>query len=122
MVIADAPRRRTGPSPGLGGLGESSAFKSGPTVGDADQVQELIDFTVDRFGGLQVMCNNAGVGGSRRRFLDDDLGDFDTLDAGQRLRCDGRDADRATRHMAEEGRGSIINTTSIGGMNAEADS
>jgi NAD(P)-dependent dehydrogenase (short-subunit alcohol dehydrogenase family) len=97
-------------------LGESTAFKQ-TDVGDADQVQELIDFTVERFGGLHVMCNNAGVGGSRRRFLDDDLHGFDAL---MRVNVFGVmvGCQRAARHMAEHGGGSIINTTSIGGINA----
>src|SRR5439155_1053967 len=54
-------------------VGATAAFKQ-TDVGDADQVQELVDFTVAHFGGLHVMCNNAGISGSRRRFLDDDLG------------------------------------------------
>jgi NAD(P)-dependent dehydrogenase (short-subunit alcohol dehydrogenase family) len=64
-----------------------------------------------------VMCNNAGVGGSRRRFLDDDLRDFDTL---MRVNVFGVmvGCQRAARHMADHGGGSIINTTSIGGINA----
>ena len=35
------------------------------------------NFAVERFGGLHVMCNNAGIGGPRRRFLDDELVDFE---------------------------------------------
>ena len=38
-----------------------------------------VDFAVERFGGLHVMCNNAGIGGSFDRFLDDDLADFDRV-------------------------------------------
>jgi NAD(P)-dependent dehydrogenase (short-subunit alcohol dehydrogenase family) len=114
VVIADRdPERGQALASELGG---STAFKR-TDVGEADQVQDLIDFTVHRFGGLQVMCNNAGVGGSRRRFLDDDLGDFDALMQvnvfGVMVGCQ-----RAARHMAEHGGGSIINTTSIGGINA----
>ena len=63
------------------------------------------------------MCNNAGIGGSRRRFLDDDLDDFDRV---MRVNVFGVmvGSQRAARHMAEHGGGSIINTTSIGGINA----
>ncbi len=97
-------------------LGATAAFKQ-TDVGDADQVQALVDFTVERFGGLHVMCNNAGIGGPRRRFLDDDLRDFDAL---MRVNLFGVmvGCQRAARHMAEHGGGSIINTTSIGGINA----
>ena len=97
-------------------LGATAAFH--PTdVGDAEQVQRLVDFTVERFGGLHVMCNNAGIGGRRRRFLDDELDDFDAL---MRVNVYGVmvGCQRAARHMAQHGGGSIINTTSIGGINA----
>ncbi len=97
-------------------LGASVAFKQ-TDVGDADQVQAAVDFAVERFGGLHVMCNNAGIGGRRRRFLDDDLDDFEAL---MRVNVFGVmvGCQRAARHMAEHGGGSIINTTSIGGINA----
>jgi NAD(P)-dependent dehydrogenase (short-subunit alcohol dehydrogenase family) len=97
-------------------LGASVAFKQ-TDVADADQVQALVDFAVERFGGLHVMCNNAGISGRRRRFLADDLDDFDALTRvnlfGVMVGCQ-----RAARHMADHGGGSIINTTSIGGINA----
>ncbi len=97
-------------------FGATAAFHH-TDVGDAAQVQAVVDFSVERFGGLHVMCNNAGIGGRRRRFLDDDLHDFDALMRvnvlGVMLGCQ-----RAARHMAEHGGGSIINTTSIGGINA----
>jgi len=97
-------------------LGGAAAFT--PTdVGDAEQVQEVVDFAVERFGGLHIMCNNAGVGGPHRRVLDDEFADFDSMMRvnllGVMVGCQ-----RAARHMAEHGGGSIINTTSIGGINA----
>ncbi len=97
-------------------LGPSVAFKQ-TDVADADQVQAVVDFAVERFGGLHVMCNNAGISGRRRRFLRDDLDDFDAL---TRVNLFGVMAgcQRAARHMADHGGGSIINTTSIGGINA----
>ena len=33
-------------------------------VSSAEQVQELAQATLDRFGGVDVVCNNAGVGGA----------------------------------------------------------
>jgi NAD(P)-dependent dehydrogenase (short-subunit alcohol dehydrogenase family) len=97
-------------------LGNAVAFEP-CDVGDAEQVQRLVDVTVGRFGGLHVMCNNAGIGGPHRRFLDDDLRDFDSLMRvnvlGVLLGCQS-----AARHMADHGGGSIVNTTSIGGINA----
>src|SRR5262245_43749242 len=54
-------------------LGAAASF-SRTDVADADQVQDLIDFAVARFGGLHVMFNNAGISdGMYGSFLDDDL-------------------------------------------------
>jgi NAD(P)-dependent dehydrogenase (short-subunit alcohol dehydrogenase family) len=114
VVIADLDSRRGEELAAR--LGASVAFKR-TDVGDADEVQQLIDFTVARFGGLQVMCNNAGISSPGRRFLDDELNDFEGL---MRVNVFGVmvGCQRAARHMTNHGGGSIINTTSIGGINA----
>lgn len=114
VVVADVDAER-GESL-VSALGSSAAFAQ-TDVGDADQVQAAIDFAVQRFGGLHVMCNNAGISGRRRRFLDDRVDDFDAL---MRVNVYGViiGCQRAARHMAEHGGGSIVNTTSIGGINA----
>jgi NAD(P)-dependent dehydrogenase (short-subunit alcohol dehydrogenase family) len=84
-------------------------------VADADQIQELVDFAVRTFGGLHVMFNNAGISSSFRRFLRDDFSDFDRVMA-VNLFGVMVGSQRAARHMAEHGGGSIINTSSIGGL------
>jgi NAD(P)-dependent dehydrogenase (short-subunit alcohol dehydrogenase family) len=99
-------------------LGDAAAFKR-TDVADADQVQELVDFTVARFGGLHVMFNNAGISSSRSRFLDDELKDFDRV-IGVNLFGVMVCSQRAARHMAANGGGAIVNTASIAGINAGA--
>jgi NAD(P)-dependent dehydrogenase (short-subunit alcohol dehydrogenase family) len=96
------------------GLGDAVAFRR-TDVSDADQVQGLVDFAVDRFGGLHVMVNNAGISSSFRRFLRDDLRDFERVMA---VNLFGViiGTQRAARHMAQHGGGSVINTSSIGGL------
>lgn len=97
-------------------LGDAVAFQR-TDVAERDQVQSLVDFTVGHFGGLHVMFNNAGISGASRRFLDDDLADFQRVMA---VNVFGTmvGSQCAARHMAEHGGGSIINTTSIAGINA----
>jgi NAD(P)-dependent dehydrogenase (short-subunit alcohol dehydrogenase family) len=96
------------------GLGDGVAFRQ-TDVSDPDEVQSLVDFAVGTFGGLHVMVNNAGISSSFRRFLRDDLRDFDRVMA---VNLFGVivGTQRAGRHMAGHGGGSIINTSSIGGL------
>jgi NAD(P)-dependent dehydrogenase (short-subunit alcohol dehydrogenase family) len=98
-------------------LGEAVAFKR-TDVADADQVQELVDFAVARFSGLHVMVNNAGIsGGTYARFLDDELKDFQRM-LDVNLLGVMLGTQRAGRHMARNGGGSIINNSSIAAIKA----
>jgi NAD(P)-dependent dehydrogenase (short-subunit alcohol dehydrogenase family) len=99
-------------------LGTAAAFKQ-TDVANADEVQDLVDFAVARFGGLHVMFNNAGISESIGRFLDDDLSGFSRIMAVNLLGV-MVGSQRAARHMAKNGGGSIINNSSIGGINAGA--
>ncbi|HET9876653.1 MAG TPA: SDR family oxidoreductase [Mycobacterium sp.] len=98
-------------------LGDGALFQ--PTdVADPEQVALLVSTAVQTFGGLHVMVNNAGISGTmHKRFLDDDLADFDRVMAVNVLGVMAGTRD-AARHMAENGGGSIINLTSIGGIQA----
>jgi NAD(P)-dependent dehydrogenase (short-subunit alcohol dehydrogenase family) len=97
-------------------LGAAVVFQR-TDVADAEQVQAAVDAAVTRFGGLHVMCNNAGIGAAHKRFLDDDFADFDRVMSVNILGV-MVGMQRAGRHMGEHGGGSIVNTTSIGGINA----
>jgi NAD(P)-dependent dehydrogenase (short-subunit alcohol dehydrogenase family) len=99
-------------------IGESAAFKE-TDVSDADQVQELVDFAVDRFGGLDIMFNNAGIGSPLKRFLPDDLTDFSRI-ISVNLFGVIAGTQRAARHMKDHGGGVIINNASIAAVNAGA--
>ena len=115
VVIADVDADR----------GEALATALGPDalfrrtdVSDPEQVGALVAAAVERFGGLHVMVNNAGVSGTmHRRFLEDDLADFHRIMAVNVLGVMAGTRD-AARHMAAHGGGSIINMTSIGGIQA----
>src|SRR5262249_5011422 len=92
-------------------LGEAAAFKR-TDVADADQVQEVVDFAVARFGGLHVMFNNAGISDKMfGSFLDHDLKTFERVIAVNLLGV-MLGSQRAARHMAKSGGRSIIHTGS----------
>jgi NAD(P)-dependent dehydrogenase (short-subunit alcohol dehydrogenase family) len=98
-------------------LGEDAGFLA-TDVSDPEQVGALIAAAVERFGGLDIMVNNAGVSGTmHRRFLDDDLADFQHVMGVNVLGVMAGTRD-AARHMSTHGGGSIINLTSIGGIQA----
>ncbi len=113
VVIADIETDR----------GEALAAALGPDavfrridVSDPEQVGALVAAAVEKFGGLHIMVNNAGISGTmHRKFLDDDLADFHRIMAVNVLGVMAGTRD-AARHMAAHGGGSIINMTSIGGM------
>ena len=94
------------------GLGADAVFLR-TDVSDKAQVEALVDLAVTRFGGLNVMFNNAAAPGKMfPHFLDDDLADYERIYAvnlmGVIYGCQF-----AARHMARHGGGSIINTSAI---------
>jgi NAD(P)-dependent dehydrogenase (short-subunit alcohol dehydrogenase family) len=99
-------------------LGDAAAFRA-TDVSDADQVQALVDHAVDRFGGLDIMFNNAGIGAPLTRFLHDDLADFTRI---MNVNLFGVivGSQRAARYMKDRGGGSIINNASIAAVNPGA--
>ena len=99
-------------------LGAAAAFHR-TDVSDLEQVQALVDATVERFGGLDIMFNNAGIGSALERFLTDDLEDFDRIMAVNLFGVIAG-SQRAARHMKDHGGGVIINNASIAAINAGA--
>lgn len=96
-------------------LGAAAAFRRAD-VSSAEDAQGIVDEAVSRFGGLDVMFNNAGI--SCRPFpslLDDDLEDFDRV---MRVNVLGPmlGTRNAARAMQAQGRGGVIlNNASIAG-------
>jgi NAD(P)-dependent dehydrogenase (short-subunit alcohol dehydrogenase family) len=98
-------------------LGSGAAFKR-TDIADANDVQALVDFAVNRLGGLHVMFNNAGISGATHpRFLDDPLNDFQRM-MDVNLLGVMLGTQRAARHMAANGGGSIINNSSMAAIKA----
>ncbi|MBO0677973.1 SDR family oxidoreductase [Mycolicibacterium sp. S2-37] len=115
VVIGDVQRE----------LGEALAAELGPDalfhptdVGDQGQIAAVVATAVDRFGGLDVMVNNAGVSSPLRRGLfDEDFAEFDRVMRVNLLGLMAGTRD-AGKYMADNGGGSIINLGSIGGIQA----
>ncbi|BBZ15376.1 SDR family NAD(P)-dependent oxidoreductase [Mycobacterium branderi] len=117
VVIADLDRQRG--EDVAAALGENTLFHC-TDVADPHQLGRLVAVAVESFGGLHIMVNNAGVSGTMHEsFLEDDLDDFQRIMAINVLGVMAGTRD-AARHMADHGGGSIINLTSIGGIQAGA--
>jgi NAD(P)-dependent dehydrogenase (short-subunit alcohol dehydrogenase family) len=96
-------------------LGEAALYLHAD-VSKAEEIQALVDAAVARFGGLDIMFNNAGVSSARHTdFLDDPLTDFDFV-VGINLFGVMAGTQRAARHMARHGGGVILNNSSIASL------
>ncbi|GAA5109925.1 SDR family NAD(P)-dependent oxidoreductase [Alloalcanivorax gelatiniphagus] len=93
-------------------LGERAVFKRTDIMSE-DDIAALVDFTVDRFGRLDCLFNNAGAGD--RTTVDS----FDEQEFARIMRllvgAPAFGIKHAARAMKENGGGSIINNASIAG-------
>jgi len=113
VVVADVEQERGEET--VKDLGSDAAFKH-TDVAEPPQVAALVAFAVERFGGLHVMFNNAGIAGARYpSLLDDDFADFHRV-MGVNLLGVMSGTREAARHMSANGGGSIINISSVGGI------
>lgn len=86
-------------------------------VGEMADVDAMVDATIERFGRVDVLVNNAWAGGAISRV---EWFDEATLDRAWRvgfLSCQ-RSMTRCLPHMKAAGGGSIINLCSLNGVNA----
>lgn len=109
-VAADAAEETAGEIVAEGG--RAGAFTASVAV--ADQIRNAVDAAVERFGGLDVVYNNAGVG-SQGSVADADEADWD--------RCFDVNAKgtfltsrAAVPHLAANGGGAIINQASVAAL------
>ena len=98
-----------------GELGENAIFQR-CDVSKADEVENLVNVAVDRFGGLDILFNNAGVmGDPQSDFLEEDFGHFpQTMSVDLLGPLLG--AKYAGRYMAKNGGGCILTTASTSGL------
>ncbi len=92
-------------------------------VSDADQAQALVQSTVEKYGSVDVLFNNAGIGGGKVRLHEIEPADFDRV-IDVNLRGTFLCSKYALHHFLKQGNGCIVNTAStyglIGAPNAAA--
>ena len=87
-------------------------------VTDEDQVQRLFAAAVDATGGIDVLVNNAGLGGTAELvdMTDDQWSTVLDVTLTGTMRC----TRAALRHMMPRGTGAIVNNASVVGWRAQA--
>lgn len=98
-------------------LGNAVRFRR-TDVSSRDDVQALVDHAVAEFGGLHTIVNNAGItDNSMNALLEADFDQFERIMA---INVKGvmLGTQIAARHMAKHGGGSVINVSSISGVQA----
>jgi NAD(P)-dependent dehydrogenase (short-subunit alcohol dehydrogenase family) len=112
VVCADLSGREDEIAASIG----SAALAVNVDVSRADQVARMVDVAEREFGGLDVLCNNAGFGGGTRALLADvDEAAFDAQIA-VHLKGVFLGMKYGIPAMLRRGGGSIINTASAAGL------
>ncbi|MFC4784882.1 SDR family NAD(P)-dependent oxidoreductase [Nocardioides sp. MAHUQ-72] len=88
-------------------------------VADEQQVRAMVAATVERFGGLDLACNNAGIIGPTAPIVDLSPEDFDLT-----MSVNLRGAFLCLKHeltvMSGRGGGAVVNVSSVNAVMAEA--
>lgn len=99
--------------------GGTAAFKQ-VDVTDEAQIADLVAFAMEKFGGLHLAHNNAGILHQARNFHELPMDQWDktmNINARAVALCMRAEA----RHMLENGGGAIVNTASGAGIGAAPD-
>jgi NAD(P)-dependent dehydrogenase (short-subunit alcohol dehydrogenase family) len=84
-------------------------------VGSADDIDALVDRTIDEFGQIDLLVNNAAVWPNEESLVDSDVEQWDHTMA-VNVRAQYYASKRVARHMIDEGvKGCIVNHTSQAG-------
>src|SRR5689334_20950703 len=116
VVISDAHERRLGEA--AASLGDAVVASAVCDVTDESQVQSLFDVGIEASGGLDVVVNNAGLGGTANVVDMTDEQWTKVLDV--TLTGTFRCMRAALRHFRTRGAGVIVNNASVLGWRAQA--
>jgi len=84
-------------------------------VSDAEDVEAMVATAVDRYGGLDVLFNNAGIDGQVARIVSSEEETYDRV-VDVNLKGVWLGTKHGVRAMLEDGGGAIVNTSSIAGV------
>ncbi len=84
-------------------------------VADEAQVAAMVDFTVSKFGRLDMAFNNAGIAGHAGPLTDESAEAFDTV-MSINLRGVWTCMKHELKQMEAQGSGAIVNCSSLGGL------
>jgi 3-oxoacyl-[acyl-carrier protein] reductase len=118
LVISDIHERRLGEAvDALRAETGHEALGVLCNVTDEAQVQRLFEAAADHLGGIDVMVNNAGLGGTADLvdMTDEQWGAVLDVTLNGTMRC----TRAAMRHMMPRGKGVIINNSSVIGWRAQ---
>ena len=116
VVLSDAHERRLGEA--AAELGDAVIASIPCNVTDEDQVQTLFEGAVAATGGLDIVVNNAGLGGTANLVDMTDEQWLTVLDV--TLNGTFRCMRAALRHLEPRGAGVIVNNASVLGWRAQA--
>lgn len=87
-------------------------------MGEAENIQQLVDHTIEEFGGVDILVNNAATNPVFGPLLQSDALVFDKI-MGVNVKGPFELARRVQPSMLERGGGSVINIASVGGVSPE---
>ncbi len=118
VAISDRHERRLGEAAERRGAATGTAPLAIPCdVTVEEQVQAMVDGAVEGLGRIDVMVNNAGLGGEKNllEMTDEEWSIVLDVTLNGTFRC----TRAALRHMAERGSGAVINNASVLGWRAQ---
>src|SRR5690606_24041100 len=111
VVCADVSGHEQDVAEGIG----DAALAIGVDVSRSEDGQRMIALAEDRFGRLDILCNNAGISAPQQRLHEVDDAFFDKLNA-VNLRGVFLGVKYGVRSMLRTGGGAIVNTASAAGL------
>lgn len=88
-------------------------------VSDESEVKALVDMAAETYGGLDIMCNNAGITGNMATIDSEDPEDWLKI---YKINVLGSvfGTKHAAPHLRKRGGGAVVNTASVAGVRAGA--